>query len=318
MERQNLINEIISYFSRLESLIKIHNSNGLTDINGLSEDFFCQLLNLIFDYKLINLNIISFNFPAIDLGDTGSRVSFQVTSEKSRSKINATIKKFNDHELFRKFDSLKFMLVVSKKPNSRAKFVSPENIDFDEKSDIYDLSDLIKTLKSFEINKIKEVLSFLKKEFDSQKDRKSEETLASEVETIADLIVFLSSNKENSQNISWTEEPDPEGKIEHRFSQHSEFLKSQIVDLIPRYSLARNEVENTLGLDSIKINFIRDFLRIKSDIFLTQAGGDPKKALDNLTEYFANAITGTGKKHDYLAIRFYLLDELIKCNVFPN
>ncbi|MFA7285237.1 MAG: SMEK domain-containing protein [Candidatus Paceibacterota bacterium] len=318
MERQNLINEIISYFSRLESLVKIHNTNGLNDINGLSEDFFCKLLNLVFKLNLINLNELDLNFPAIDLGDSDARVSFQVTSEKKKAKIDKTIKKFNDHKLSERFDSLRFMLIVSRRTASKSKFTSPDNIDFDQDRDIYDLSRLTTIIRSLDdIDKIKEICSFLRKEFDSQKDRAPEATLANEIETIADLVVFLSTNKSNETK-QWLEEPDPENKIEHRFSEYSQFLRDQIVDLLPRYSLARSEVDNTLGLDSVKINFIRNFLRIKSDIFLTQTNGDPKKAIDMLTEYFSECLNKSGKKYDYQAIRFYVLDELIKCNVFPN
>ncbi len=317
MERHNLINEIISYFSRLESSVKINNANGFTDINSYSEDFFCNILNKIFDLNLVNLNIIKTNFPSVDLGDIEKKVSIQVTSENTTKKIKETIKKFNEHELFKKFKSLKFILISSKKPNTKSKIVGPENVDFDYSKDIICLSDLIALIRLLNPKKINEILSILKEEFDSQKENKSELVLANEVETIADLVVFLSNNKEADIK-KWVEEPDPQKKIEHRFSAESTFLKTQIVDLLPRYALARNEVDEKLNLDSVKVQFIRDFLRIKSDIFLTQADGNPTKALANLTEYFDTEISRDGKKHDYQAIRFYLLDELIKCNVFPN
>jgi hypothetical protein len=257
------------------------------------------------------------NFPSVDLGDIEKQISVQVTTENTNKKIKETIKKFNEHKLSAKFKTLRFVIISSKKPSSRAKIVSPQDITFDSIKDILCLSDLIALIRTFNVTKIEEILAVLKEELDSQKDRKTELTLANEVETIADLVVFLSDNKELDTK-TWIEEPDPQKKIEHRFSTESAFLKSQIVDLLPRYSLARNEVDEKLGLDSVKVQFIRDFLRMKSDVFLTQTSGDPKKALDNLTEYFATEIGKNGKKHDYSAIRFYLLDELIKCNVFPN
>lgn len=317
MERQNLINDIISYFSRLETSVKLNNSNGLTDINSYSEDFFCNVLNKIFDLNLVNLNTIKSNFPSIDLGDELKQISIQVTSENTNKKIKETIKKFDEHALSTKFKTLRFVLISSKKPSSKNKITAPKDVYFDSDKDVLCLSDLIKIIRPLSVSKINEILSALKEELDSQKGRKSELTLANEVETIADLVVFLSNNKDLDKK-TWIEEPDPQKKIEHRFSTESAYLKSQIIDLLPRYSLARNEVDEKLGLDSVKVQFIRDFLRMKSDVLLTQANGDPKKALDNLTEYFATEIGKNGKKHDYQAIRFYLLDELIKCNVFPN
>lgn len=317
MERQNLINDVISYFARLEASVKISNSNGLTDINSYSEDFFCKLLNSIFDIQLVNLNTIKLNFPSVDLGDSNKQISIQVTSETTNKKIKETIKKFDEHSLSSKFKTLQFVIIASKKPSSKAKITGPKDIPFDCSKDIFCLSDLVNVIRPFEVKKISEILEILKSELDSQKDRKSEVALANEVETIGDLVVFLSNNKELDKN-TWTEEPDPQKKIEHRFANKSAFLKSQIVDLLPKYSLARNEVDEKLGLDSVKIQFIRDFLRMKSDDLLTQANGDPEKALVNLTDYFVTEIGKNGKKHDYQAVRFYILDELIKCNVFPN
>lgn len=317
MERQNLINDIINYFARLESAVSISNSNGLTDINNHSEDFFCKLLNCIFDLSLVNLNTVKLNFPSIDLGDASKQVSIQVTSETTVKKIKETIKKFDEHSLSTNFKTLRFIIISRKKPSSKLSIVGPSDVSFDSKKDILCLSDLTAIIRSFGVEKIGKIIEILKSELDSQKGRKSEITLAYEVETIADLVVFLSDNKELDKN-TWTDEPDPQKKIEHRFANKSAYLKSQIVDLLPKYSLARNEVDEKLGLDAIKIQFIRDFLRMKSDDLLTQANGDPEKALANLTEYFATEIGKNGKKHDHQAIRFYILDELIKCNVFPN
>lgn len=316
MERQNLINDVIHYFGLLESSVKINNSNGFTDINSYSEDFFCSLLNKIFNLNLVNLNVVKLNFPSVDLGDESQQISIQVTSECNSKKIKETIKKFDEHSLSSKFKALKFVIIASKKP-AKAKITPPKDISFDPSKDILCLADLVALIRVLSVPKINEILDVLKEELDSQKGRKSESTLANEVETIADLVVFLSNNKELDKK-TWTEDPDPQKKIEHRFASEAPFLKSQIIDLLPKYSLARNEVDDKLGLDSVKVQFIRNFLRVRSDMMLTQTNGDPKKALDNLTEHLATEIGKNGKKHDYQAIRFYVLDELIKCNVFPN
>lgn len=317
MESQNLISNIIDYFSRLESSVKISNSNGLTDINSYSEDFFCKLLNCVFNLQLVNLNTLKLNFPSVDLGDINNKISIQVTSETTSKKIKETIKKFDEHSLSTKFDNLKFLIISSKKPSSKSKIIGPKDISFDIKNDIICLSDLVSLIRPLGPEKIREIVEILGNELDSQKDRKSEVVLANEVETIADLVVFLSNNK-NLDKKTWNEEPDPQKKIEQRFANKSAFLKSQIIDLLPKYSFARSEVDDKLGLDSVKIQFIRDFLRMKSDDLLTQTNGDPEKALANLTDYLAIEIGKNGKKHDHQAIRFYILDELIKCNVFPN
>lgn len=83
----------------LADYLKLASSQGLTDENHVSEDFFCGLLNMLFDYNLKNLNAKEKNHPAVDLGDAVSRISFQVTIDSSSAKINETLKKFDAHNL---------------------------------------------------------------------------------------------------------------------------------------------------------------------------------------------------------------------------
>ncbi|WP_368660955.1 SMEK domain-containing protein [Paracoccus sp. (in: a-proteobacteria)] len=58
---------------------------GFTDVNRILEDFFKELLNLIYTANRVNLNKIRRNAPGLDLGDTTSTTkrAFQVTSQAS-------------------------------------------------------------------------------------------------------------------------------------------------------------------------------------------------------------------------------------------
>ena len=42
------------------------------------------------------------------------------------------------------------------------------------------------------------------------------------------------------------------------------------------------------------------------------------EALNKLVNFFEIKLGKNGKKYDKAAIKFYLINELIKCNVFPN
>jgi hypothetical protein len=59
-------------------------------------------------------------------------------------------------------------------------------------------------------------------------------------------------------------------------------------------------------------------LKDESDIILTKENNNPKLALHSLVELFYGKLSSNGVTFDKQAIKFYLLDELIKCNVFPN
>ncbi len=55
-----------------------------------------------------------------------------------------------------------------------------------------------------------------------------------------------------------------------------------------------------------------------SDEYLAQQENNPKMALDELIYHFENEISTLNTEYDKQAIEFYLLDELLNCNVFPN
>lgn len=68
----------------------------------------------------------------------------------------------------------------------------------------------------------------------------------------------------------------------------------------------------------MEAEIISDFLKDESDIILTKENNNPKLALHSLVELFYEKLSSNGVKFDKQAIKFYLLDELINCNVFPN
>ena len=45
---------------------------------------------------------------------------------------------------------------------------------------------------------------------------------------------------------------------------------------------------------------------------------NPIAALNKLVTYFEEKLSINGKKYDRSAIKFYLVNEMIKCRVFPN
>lgn len=315
MRRQANSYEFITLCQGLESKVRINNSSGLTDINTLSENFFCHLLNKFFDLNLVNINLEKLNFPAIDLEDSTKRRSFQITSDSSKSKIVKTLKRFDDHDLCKSYDTLDIVVIVINKKKIKEKLSLTCGVAFDKDKNVMDLSGLNKIFQTFEIKKQEIILDCFREELGSTNSIRNNSS--TEVQTLIDLVGYLTKNK-NLTIGSWQEEPDPEKKIKQRFSKHSEYLEKEILRLLPLYSNAKEQVIDVLGLDSVNVEFIRTFLKTKSESFLADSNGDPKKALDNFTLFLEEKMGVSGVKYDNQAIRFYLIDELIKCNVFPN
>ncbi len=94
-------------FDEIDQTIQTRNKRGYFDTPKKCEDLFCQLLNITFDWQLINLNRAKHNVPAIDLGDLEHKVCVQVTSCRDKcKKLKQTIMAFDKHHLQTQYNKL--------------------------------------------------------------------------------------------------------------------------------------------------------------------------------------------------------------------
>lgn len=109
--------EVIVRLSVLRYTVTAYTRRGKNDIATDAENFFAGLLNRIFGWKLLNLNVEERkNYPAIDLGDKHSRVAVQVTAENSFDKIRTTVNTFYEYNLNEEYNLL-IILILSRKPD---------------------------------------------------------------------------------------------------------------------------------------------------------------------------------------------------------
>lgn len=93
LTRGHIIGQLIDDFASLAAQARQRGKVHLFDIHTYVEDFICEVLNRIYGLALVNLNKQGLNHPGLDLGDTGKRVAFQITADKSTNKIRETLKK---------------------------------------------------------------------------------------------------------------------------------------------------------------------------------------------------------------------------------
>lgn len=136
LSKDRMMDSISEQLVNLSKFVLIQNQMGRTDINIGSEDFFCQLINMIHGFRLHNMNQLQSNYPAIDLADENSRVCFQVTSENTKRKIESTIEKFKEHGLDEEYDWLIFLIISDK---NKPQISSTEKFGVD----VLDVKDLI-------------------------------------------------------------------------------------------------------------------------------------------------------------------------------
>ena len=313
MKREEQIKKIARYFSVLSNEIDHLNSLNLYDINIVAETFFAHLLNLIFDLNLVNINNIAKNATAIDLVDKAKGVCIQVTSENTSGKIKETIKSYLNVKLYTTYPTLQFMFLKEKKAY-KTTFDTKGLFVFDYVSNVFDTKDLCKVINTLSEEKVDSIYEYLNSQLSLDGTIKTH--FSNEVETIIDLIELISRESSASGEIDTF--VDPTFKIDTRFKKYADQIRSAFADLYSVYGSTAQEISDSVITDKAKEIKIRIFLQDISIKMLGISKNDPLEALENLIGYFEDKLSASGKKYDRAAIKFYLVTETIKCNVFPN
>lgn len=314
LNKEIYLKEVAKSLALLSNEVTILNAINLYDINIVAEDFFPGLLNLIYGYQLKNANYLEKNAPAIDLYDEVNRIAIQVTSDSSSKKINHTIEEFNKNKSYNRYDRL-VVLVLTQKKKYTVAFDTDGNFVFDKTKDIWDVEDLMKDIRKLDTEQIKEISNYLSKEL-CDKYYAVKATQASEIDTIIDLIEYISKHRKVKKGRKT--EVDPEYKIYKRFREFADKLITEYTTLFAIYGEALEVVNDTLGIDEAQDIIIMFYLQDISIQYLDEAGNNPVLALNKLVAYFEDKLSVNGKKYDRAAIKFYLVNEMIKCRVFPN
>lgn len=313
MNRVDYQKKIISALSWLKTQVEYHNSLSLTDINHGAEDFYCGLLNLVYGYSLGNINITDLNAAAIDLGDEQNKIAIQVTSTSALSKTKYTVGKFIEKGLYKKFDRLLIINIV-KKSIHETPTIGGQEYFLDTKKDILDVGDLIKEITSDpDLIKLKAIGDFL----DAELCLPVQQSLPNEVLTVLGLIEYISDETHDGAGHGYLEEPDPEKKIYMRFQEHSELLVGMYNKGYVEYGAVLEAVKKEADFGQVKLRRAANYLKDYSDAVLTECGGDPQKALDEIIENFKLLLGGNGYTFDAGAAKFYVIEQLVKCNIFP-
>lgn len=314
MNKEVYLKNIAENLALLSREVSILNAVNLYDINIIAEDFFPGLLNLIYGYELQNANHLEKNAPAIDLIDRKNRIAVQVTSDNSSTKIRHTIEEFNKNQAYHLYDRL-VVLILTQKKNYSSSFNTQGRFSFEKARDIWDVEKLIKDIRELETEQIRNISDYLSEEL-CNKYYSVRETQAGEVDTIIDLIEYISQNRKVNKDRETT--VDPEYKIYKRFKNFADKLITEYTTLYTIYGEALNIVNETLGIDEAKDIIIMFYLQDISVQFLEEEHDNPLAALSKLVTYFEEKLSTNGKKYDRSAIKFYLVNEMIKCRVFPN
>ena len=166
MNREKLVKEIIYEFNMLAMHIKSSNKQGFTDINLVSEAFASNLLNEVYGYGLRVSKKV--NQAGIDLEDLENKLAIQVTSQKTKGKIQHTLDTFKRDDLNKTFDEL-YIFITGKKQRLYRNLNIPDGLCFNVKQHIIDFDDLVRILRNAPIKTLNSVLNLIIEEFKDDK-----------------------------------------------------------------------------------------------------------------------------------------------------
>ncbi|TAW65991.1 hypothetical protein ELI15_17165 [Rhizobium ruizarguesonis] len=282
-------------------------------MNIHAENFYRDYLNLALGHALENTNLFRANFPAIDLADKKARICMQVTSSGGAAKVRHTVKQFKENKLYDQYDRL-VVLVLGDAASKSGKFQTFDNgTTFDPSKDVWDKNDLLAQVNGMDDERMQACADYL----DRNVRMPDREPVPREVKTIIKLFEFICS-QELDEVEEFTEKPDPTRKVYKRFADYSDLLMNQYTDLYPEFGRLFDEVVATLGLSSADVRHVHRYLKIKSDRRLMECDGKPLPALDLLVSDLSTLLARAHVDYVEGAVQFFLLAQLIECNVFPN
>lgn len=162
--KEELLKRISDGLAVLEVSTRNRGLMHLLNQNIIAESFCGDMLNIIYDYNLVNLNLSQGNYPGIDLGDQQLGVSVQVTSDKTLKKMKDAVERFITHGLDSKYKTLK-VCVLGEKQSSYGKVDTKNKVQFDPNKDVIDFKDLIKNIKSLNLEKLQMLSDLMDAEF---------------------------------------------------------------------------------------------------------------------------------------------------------
>jgi hypothetical protein len=161
--REYRVKRIVEKLTVLQNYLENVTSINLNDGNLMAENLAAGLLNIIFDWELVNLNSTQ-NVAGIDLGDYSNKIAVQVTRDNSSKKIKETVEKFFAYQHDKNFNQLYIFMLATKK-KYRTLFKPPAFLNkFNTEENILDFKGTIALIKNLSIENLGKIESFLEKE----------------------------------------------------------------------------------------------------------------------------------------------------------
>lgn len=316
MNRETYLKTISESLNLLAAQIHLNGRLNLLDLHVHSENFYLHLFNLIFDYKLENLNAVNQNIGGIDLVDRSNKIVVQVSATDTKQKIESTLSKIPKefHGYYFKFipivsDASELQRILQTK-----KYQNPYKMIFNPAGDIFDVLHILRYISPFTVDKLKEIVVFLAKELKKDPDPLRIQS------NLADIINILSKDNlngrdPNQQSIDF----EIEDKIRHNKLDSSRKLIDDFFIHHPRVEKLYSEYDKQ-GVNkslSVTAKFRTIYCQIDSTF-----GPDARfdEVICRATEYIKSSINYVPIPEEELelCVQVLAVDAFIRCKIFER
>ena len=312
MNRQKYFNSIEEKLTMLATRIEMRGGLNILDMHLHSENFYSHFLNLLFGWDLRNYNTKQQNMAGIDLVDTRNNIVAQVSSTATRHKIESALNK--DLSKYLGF-SFKFISISKDAKNLRTKtFANPHNLIFSPNKDILDIRSLLAFIAELDIDSLKELYEFIKKELKGEPDPEK-------VESNLTTIIKILSKEDWSQGVSGFETVpyDIEAKISYNQLDAARVL-------IDDYKIHYHRIEKIYSdFDRQGANKSLSILNgIRAEYIALCSVGSPDQYFFSIIEKVVQKIRASAnytpmpEEELELCVHILVVDAFIRCKIFKN
>lgn len=161
MVREKIIDSITKGMAILKYEIEYKQSLSDYSLNIYSENFYKDMLNVMYEYDLKNANTENKNAAYIDLIDDKNKIFIQITSTKTKAKIDNTLKILETKPDFK----IKILYLLDKPSPRDSSFDEWRNkYSIDVEKNLIDTKDLLEEINDLEQTKLEKIYNF----FDTQ------------------------------------------------------------------------------------------------------------------------------------------------------
>jgi len=312
MNRSKYFDDIEERLNLLAYRIEVRGGLNILNLHLHSENFYLHFLNVLFSWKLKNLNAVDPNAAGLDLVDATNNIVVQVSATATKQKVESALSK--DLSAYNGF-SFKFISICKDASKLRTKtFLNPHKLSFMPAQDILDVPALLAFIGTMNIDSQKAVYEFLKNELKPEPDPEK-------VESNLTTIIKILASEDWSQKVHGFETIpyDIDAKITYNQLNEAKILIDDYKIHYPRvdkiYSdFAKQGVNKSLSiLDSIRT----EYLTIGSK-------GSPDERFFSTIDIVIQKIqksanfTSMFEEELRLSVQILVVDAFIRCKIFKN